>query len=67
MDKNTATGRATETWQKRILIEALFAAWVANPELRLGQLIVNAVTGARDVFSVEDMELSDLLRAYVSR
>lgn len=36
-------GRAYTDEQKRAIIDRLYEVWVANPELRLGQLIINAV------------------------
>ena len=35
--------RAHTPNEKRAVIEKLYAAWIAMPELRLGQLITNAV------------------------
>lgn len=39
------------------------ATWRKYPDLRLGQLIENAV-GARDLYNTEDDQLADLLRTY---
>ena len=39
------------------------ATWRKYPDLRLGQLIENAV-GARDLYNTEDDQLVDLLRTY---
>jgi len=47
------------------VLAALRAAWVASPDLRLGQLIVNAIRPANpcpDVFHADD---DTLLRALV--
>jgi len=45
---------------KRAAIERLYAAWLAHPELRLGQLIASAThraTGSFDPFNIEDNQL----------
>lgn len=44
------------------VIAALRAAWYAHPDLRLGQLIVNA--GHPDPFNIEDDELRLALDRY---
>jgi hypothetical protein len=36
-------GKLTLAESRRVIIERLLAAWVAAPELRLGQLIVNSL------------------------
>lgn len=36
-------GRAQTPGEKRAVVERLYAAWLAAPELRLGQLITNAL------------------------
>ena len=46
--------------------EALRAAWSKCPELRLGQLIVNATSG-KPTFYVEDESLIECLNKYVDR
>jgi len=64
--------RAAEHWQKRLIIEGLMATWLENPELRLGQLLVNACNSddkaksrlPEDIFYLEDMDLGDLLLDY---
>ena len=51
---------ATESNRAQSLLQALNRAWQANPELRLGQLIVNAA-GLKEpqpgIFYVEDTQL----------
>jgi hypothetical protein len=56
-------GRAPSADEKRAVIERLLAAWLAVPELRLGQLLANAV-GHR-VFYIEDEGLACEVEAFV--
>jgi len=49
--------RAKTSEHKRAIIERLYLAWLANPELRLGQLIVNRC--GVDPFYVEDEDLAE--------
>jgi hypothetical protein len=63
-------GRAAEPAQKRLVVEALLAAWLACPALRLGQLLVGAHArslptgrGRPDLFDTEDDALADALDA----
>lgn len=44
-----------------VVLEALRAAWEANPDWRLGQLIVN-VSERRDPFHIEDDDMLRRLR-----
>lgn len=46
--------RAQTPEQKREVIERIYAAWLAQPHLRLGQFIMNAV---EDPYYVEDFAL----------
>ena len=60
-------GRAKTPEQKRAVIKRLYAAWVAVPDLRLGQLLdsvppmVNTLknAGHADLYYVEDEDLAD--------
>jgi hypothetical protein len=45
------------------LIAALFQAWARHPELRLGQLIVNAAGRAEWVFGIGDARMLEKLNA----
>lgn len=61
------SGRAHKPEQKRAIIERLYAAWLAKPDLRLGQLIANAThqcTGQDDPFYIEDERLIEALEVY---
>jgi hypothetical protein len=51
-----ATGGEGDTARIDAVLLALSTAWRANPDLRLGQLVVNAA-GDADPFYVEDDEL----------
>jgi hypothetical protein len=48
--------RATENWQKRDVLEKILDSWLALPELRLGQLLQNAI-GNAELFYIEDYDL----------
>ena len=48
-----APGRPRDPARIDIVLAALRAYWTANPDLRLGQIVVNAASGG-DPFSVED-------------
>jgi hypothetical protein len=61
-------GRAETPGEKRAIIERLYAAWLIMPDLRLGQLLENAVPGSPALGSAlyycEDFELVDRLEKY---
>jgi hypothetical protein len=55
-------GRATTVAQKSMMIEAIFQSWIKCPDLRFGQLIVNAIRDAENstkvpLFYMEDYDL----------
>lgn len=54
-------GRADTIPKKLAIMERLLDAWLAHPELRLGQLIENARPRDCDLFSIEDAELADAI------
>jgi hypothetical protein len=54
--------RAETEGQKEAVIDALYAAWLKRPHLRLGQLICNVTQPGPPVFYVEDFELVRRLR-----
>ena len=70
MAQNRIPKRAYDEWQKRMIIERLFSAWVANPSQRLGQLIENALACRPvnaphpDLFNIEDMDVGSAVIAY---
>jgi len=49
--------RAYSASEKRAVIERIYAAWLAVPEQRLGQLLWNC-SGAKDIFYSEDTRLA---------
>lgn len=73
--------RALTSEQKRIVVERILVAWESWPELRLGQLLFNALASmvhddASDgpsnenmllqLFNIEDMELSSIVSIWVT-
>jgi hypothetical protein len=55
-------GRAVTEAEKRRLIKRLLLAWLARPDERLGQMIMNATHGSlAPLFYVEDDVLGELL------
>jgi len=62
-------GRAHTPAQKRAVIERILVVWENNPELRLGQLLINVLNGidgehtTRRIFYIEDEELAIQLEA----
>lgn len=60
--------RALHPFQKRDLLERLFAIWMKYPELRLGQLIESAHRldgGSVDLFMAEDADLIQAIEGLV--
>lgn len=60
----TSRGRATTPEAKREVIERVLEAWMKAPEMRLGQLIGNAVRGDQPVYYLEDQPLVEELAAF---
>ncbi len=61
-DAKDLPGRAVTPGQKRAVIERLYAAWLHQPQQRLGQLLQNAIhhplrSTDSSMFNVEDMDL----------
>lgn len=58
-------GRAETYEQKRAIMEKVLSYWAQYPNLRLGQLIQDAVdVRGGSVFYVEDEKLVELLKAF---
>jgi hypothetical protein len=63
-------GRAQTPQQKREVMEKLLAAWLKAPELRLGQLVDNAMylcAGSRTLFYVEDTFLVEIVEDFTNK
>jgi hypothetical protein len=58
-------GRANEPYQKKQVIDRLLELWLANPNLRLGQLIRNCFND--DLFCVEDWPMIEWLEEVYGR
>ena len=50
-------GKAASDEQKETVIRNLLAYWKANPDLRLTQLISNAIPQGDDLYYTEDFDL----------
>jgi hypothetical protein len=61
--------RALTVAQKSSMIETIFQSWIHCPELRLGQLIVNAIRSAPNanipLFYLEDSDLENMIVDFV--
>ena len=55
--------RAKTDVKKEQIIHRLLQAWKANPNLRLGQLLINSLPFSLSLFYVEDNELIDNVEA----
>jgi hypothetical protein len=62
-------GRAHTAGEKRVIIERLYVAWLRAPELRLGQLLDNAVAGdgRLTLFNVEDEPLVTITEWWIEK
>lgn len=60
------TGRAKTPAQKRIIMERVLVVWEKHPELRLGQLLENAVADVTpfELFYIEDERLAVTLEGW---
>lgn len=58
-------GRAEYPEQKQDVLDCLLLAWNKTPELRLGQLIENAVADGQDIFYLEDYALLNMIEDFV--
>ena len=59
-------GRANTVSKKNMMIEAIFQSWIKCPDLRLGQLIVNAIRASETapqvpLFYIEDCDLESAI------
>lgn len=64
-------GRADTDVKKRAIVERIFNAWVVDPQLRLGQVLVNSLRRADvdqgDLFYVEDESLAADVESFARR
>jgi len=63
--------RAQTPEQKKEVLDRLLQAWLQYPELRLGQLVDNAMYINRDnkpnLFNIEDMALIEIIELFVNK
>lgn len=50
-----------------IMLDLLGQIWVKCPDMRLGQILVNATGHTGDMFHIEDTEVIDKLRDFLSK
>ena len=65
-------GRAQTPEQKKAVLDKLYQAWCDCPELRLGQLVDNAMCLYRgasqpNLFNVEDTFLIEIIEEFVNK
>jgi hypothetical protein len=66
---NPIAGRANTTTQKSSMMQSLFQAWIKCPELRFGQLIINAMQAQEKqvpLFYIEDCELEKAVVEFIA-
>lgn len=56
--------RALTSMQKREIIERLYLVWVNYNQLRLGQLIENALGDLDELYNIEDYELVEQVEKF---
>lgn len=70
MNTKHIENRATLDLQKKEVIQSLLDCWLANPQLRLGQLISSSLCvpsgGYIDLYNIEDYALVNLLSKMVA-
>jgi hypothetical protein len=68
---NLPVGRAVTATQKSQMIEAIYQSWLKCPDLRLGQLIVNAIRSSETppipLFYIEDDILESAIIEFTSK
>jgi hypothetical protein len=57
-------GRAWEPAMKKQILDRLEVVWDMNPDMRLGQMIANAIHDHTGIYYVEDFELADALEEF---
>lgn len=66
-DRLAAQGRAVGEHAKRVVLDRILRVWLQEPDLRLGQLITNAMVHTDGLFYVEDEDLAKVLEEWVKR
>jgi hypothetical protein len=59
-------GRAHEPYMKKEILDRVFLVWEENPDMRLGQLILNALGDhpRNDLYYMEDFNLIGTIEEY---
>ena len=61
-------GRAYTLEEKKAVLARLLAVWTQYEDLRLGQLLNNAITGdGPDLFYIEDRPLCDKVESFLAK
>lgn len=65
-DRLAAQGRAVREHEKSVVLDRILRVWLQEPDLRLGQLITNAMVHMDGLFYVEDEDLAKILEKWVA-
>jgi hypothetical protein len=57
--------RALTPEQKKQVLDDVLEVWLKKPELRLGQLIFNAISSRKNIYYVEDLDIVEHLKESV--
>jgi hypothetical protein len=58
-------GRAHEPYMKKEILDRVFLVWGENPDMRLGQLLINALGNDHTkIFYMEDFDLIGTIEEY---
>lgn len=60
-------GRAREPYMKQQVLDRIMAVWEAFPEMRLGQLISNAIGDDSRLYGMEDFPLAQKAEEFRER
>lgn len=63
--------KGSDVANKKMMLQAILNSWVRCPELRLGQLIVNAIRASETtntpLFYIEDHDLESMIIDFVNK
>lgn len=59
-------GRAYTLSEKKALLDRVLTVWSQYEDMRLGQLLSNAVFNGADIFNIEDDALCEALEKFLS-